>query len=1085
MRFSLRGERSKAIAIFALFGWILVGQLSAQLPTIQFASTISSGGEQISLANLELQLSEISASDVTVNYIVSGGTAIGGGVDYLLAAGVATITAGNLTTYIQVTIIDDALDENDETILVTISDPTNATLGVNTTHTYTILDNDDPPTVTLNLTGSPLAENGGVATVTATLSALSGLDVTVNLAFDGTATLTADYTRSGSQIVIPAGSLSENITIAGQDDAIDESDETVIVDIDSVINGIESGVQQVVLTIIDDDIQSFVTSVDQVNVPEGGTAQFQVRLTAQPGSDVAVTVARASGDTDITVQTPSLTFTPANWNVYQGVTLAAAEDADIQNSQAVIRLSAAGVPNKDITATEQDNDTLQFETNVDALSVPEGSTAQFQVRLTAQPGSDVAVTVARASGDADITVQTPSLTFTPANWNVYQGVTLAAAEDADIQNSQAVIRLSAVGIADKDILATEQDNDTLQFETNVDALSVPEGSTAQFQVRLTAEPGSDVAVTVARASGDTDITVQTPSLTFTPANWNVYQGVTLAAAEDADIQNSQAVIRLSAVGVPNKEITATEQDDDVDNGAIAIILSPAESTSGLFVNVAIQISNNPNSVGAFGLDFVFDTTFFVYKASSLGSLTSNWSLSVNSIAPGKLRLSSVGGTIIPPASSGILINLNLQVQCLSLPEQTISQVRIENYTDDLYDEFLPLPCTTNFTFHPCSILGDANKSGTITPGDAQGAFEIYLGILAPDFCQQMTADANCSQSVTPGDAQMIFEHYLGLRTLPLCCTAVSSSSMEFSAQDRTQIQDQWILQENPDSDSKDAAGKSRRESGRSSFERKDGRAETISRRKLYPLDTIGRPGDMVNIPILISNPEGIERFGFDVNYPIEILEFVGWQRTFLTQKFHDLSGEEGVPGTVRVEGESRIGISQNDLGALVMLVFRVKDGEDVSLPLEVYNPRGDISSADVRGASFLRMRDYPTESRFIGFGEPSISQGNMVRVPVLVSSLFRLKAFGFEVKYATDRLDFLSLLGQESGEDILHLRAVEIHPGLIRIGGFRLNESHERGPGELVGLLFRWKQKEAEISLGQLVDDIASAIIFKDSLKIK
>jgi len=982
LRFSLRGERSKAIAIFALFGWILVGQLSAQLPTIQFASTISSGGEQISLANLELQLSEISASDVTVNYIVSGGTAIGGGVDYLLAAGVATITAGNLTTYIQVTIIDDALDENDETILVTISDPTNATLGVNTTHTYTILDNDDPPTVTLNLTGSPLAENGGVATVTATLSALSGLDVTVNLAFDGTATLTADYTRSGSQIVIPAGSLSENITIAGQDDAIDESDETVIVDIDSVINGIESGVQQVVLTIIDDDIQSFVTSVDQVNVPEGGTAQFEVRLTAEPGSDVAVTVARVSGDTDITVQTPSLTFTPANWNVYQGVTL-------------------------------------------------------------------------------------------------------AAAEDADIQNSQAVIRLSAVGIADKDILATEQDNDTLQFETNVDALSVPEGSTAQFQVRLTAEPGSDVAVTVARASGDTDITVQTPSLTFTPANWNVYQGVTLAAAEDADIQNSQAVIRLSAVGVPNKEITATEQDDDVDNGAIAIILSPAESTSGLFVNVAIQISNNPNSVGAFGLDFVFDTTFFVYKASSLGSLTSNWSLSVNSIAPGKLRLSSVGGTIIPPASSGILINLNLQVQCLSLPEQTISQVRIENYTDDLYDEFLPLPCTTNFTFHPCSILGDANKSGTITPGDAQGAFEIYLGILAPDFCQQMTADANCSQSVTPGDAQMIFEHYLGLRTLPLCCTAVSSSSMEFSAQDRTQIQDQWILQENPDSDSKDAAGKSRRESGRSSFERKDGRAETISRRKLYPLDTIGRPGDMVNIPILISNPEGIERFGFDVNYPIEILEFVGWQRTFLTQKFHDLSGEEGVPGTVRVEGESRIGISQNDLGALVMLVFRVKDGEDVSLPLEVYNPRGDISSADVRGASFLRMRDYPTESRFIGFGEPSISQGNMVRVPVLVSSLFRLKAFGFEVKYATDRLDFLSLLGQESGEDILHLRAVEIHPGLIRIGGFRLNESHERGPGELVGLLFRWKQKEAEISLGQLVDDIASAIIFKDSLKIK
>ncbi|MEW5902704.1 MAG: hypothetical protein AB1715_14660, partial [Acidobacteriota bacterium] len=62
------------------------------------------------------------------------------------------------------------------------------------------------PTVTLGLAGSPLAENGGVANVTATLSALSGLDVTVSLAFSGTATLTTDYTRSDSQIVIPAGS---------------------------------------------------------------------------------------------------------------------------------------------------------------------------------------------------------------------------------------------------------------------------------------------------------------------------------------------------------------------------------------------------------------------------------------------------------------------------------------------------------------------------------------------------------------------------------------------------------------------------------------------------------------------------------------------------------------------------------------------------------------------------------------------------------------------------------------------------------------------------------------------------------------
>ena len=51
--------------------------------------------------------------------------------------------------------------------------------------TAAITDDDPPPTVSLSLAGSPLAENAGVATVTATLNALSGRDVTVQLGFGG------------------------------------------------------------------------------------------------------------------------------------------------------------------------------------------------------------------------------------------------------------------------------------------------------------------------------------------------------------------------------------------------------------------------------------------------------------------------------------------------------------------------------------------------------------------------------------------------------------------------------------------------------------------------------------------------------------------------------------------------------------------------------------------------------------------------------------------------------------------------------------------------------------------------------------
>ena len=57
-----------------------------------------------------------------------------------------------------------------------------------------------------------------------------------------------------------------------------------------------------------------------------------MKLAFQPASDVTVSVARVSGDTDLTVSGgASLTFTAANWNTAQTVTLAAAEDVDLAN----------------------------------------------------------------------------------------------------------------------------------------------------------------------------------------------------------------------------------------------------------------------------------------------------------------------------------------------------------------------------------------------------------------------------------------------------------------------------------------------------------------------------------------------------------------------------------------------------------------------------------------------------------------------------------------------------------------------------------------------------------------------------------
>ncbi|MDQ3438735.1 MAG: DNRLRE domain-containing protein [Planctomycetota bacterium] len=119
-------------------------------------------------------------------------------------------------------------------------------------------------------------------------------------------------------------------------------------------------------------VQGLVVSKTSLIANEGATGSFTVRLNAQPASDVTVTVARQSGDTDLTNSPASLVFTPANWNVAQTVTVAAAQDADTTNGQATFAVSAAGLNTRTITATEADDDVVQPPPPTDTKTIAIG-----------------------------------------------------------------------------------------------------------------------------------------------------------------------------------------------------------------------------------------------------------------------------------------------------------------------------------------------------------------------------------------------------------------------------------------------------------------------------------------------------------------------------------------------------------------------------------------------------------------------------------------------------------------------------------------------------------------------------------------
>jgi len=132
------------------------------------------------------------------------------------------------------------------------------------------VDVNAPPTVSLSAGATNLNENGGSTLLTATLSKTYAQNVTVNLSTSGTATNGSDYTLVPNSIVVPAGSLSGTATLTGVDDALVDAAETIVVDISGVTNGTESGVQQVSVTIDDDDTPS--TDPIQVDrqAPENG-----------------------------------------------------------------------------------------------------------------------------------------------------------------------------------------------------------------------------------------------------------------------------------------------------------------------------------------------------------------------------------------------------------------------------------------------------------------------------------------------------------------------------------------------------------------------------------------------------------------------------------------------------------------------------------------------------------------------------------------------------------------------------------------------------------------------------------------------
>ena len=315
-------------------------------------------------------------------------------------------------------------------------------------------------------------------------------------------------------------------------------------------------------------------STSSLTLTEGTTDSYTVRLNSQPTD--TVTVALESSDTTVaTVSPATLSFNPSNWDQTQNVTVTGLDNSvDGQDRAITISHNPSGgdydslapVP---LAVSVTDDDARGVSLSTSSLTLTEGTTDSYTVRLDSQPTDTV--TVALESSDTTVaTVSPATLSFNPSNWDQTQNVTVTGLDNSvDGQDRAITISHNPSG-GDYDSLApvplavSVTDDDARGVSLSTSSLTLTEGTTDSYTVRLDSQPTD--TVTVALESSDTTVaTVSPTTLSFKPSNWDQTQNVTVTGTKDADTQDAVVTIRHNPSGgdyggLSGPQLTVTVED---------------------------------------------------------------------------------------------------------------------------------------------------------------------------------------------------------------------------------------------------------------------------------------------------------------------------------------------------------------------------------------------------------------------------------------------------------------------------------------------------------------------------------------------
>ena len=570
------------------------------VPELALTSVTQRLAESGGSMTFTVSLGAASSRVVTVDFEAVDGTATAD-QDFAATEGTLTFRPGeNRQRSVQVPILDDTMDEDDETFALELSNASNATLagGRSTLAATGTIEDDDVLRAAVEADALTVVESNPATFTVELTGGTSMADVLVAYTVSGTATAGADYNAPGGILRITEGAASGTITIRTLADDMLDAGETLEVKLVSASSGtrpVTVDTTAVATTTIEDE-GTVTVSIDGAAAEEGDTVSFAVALSGAVASPVEVpyetssgtgaTDAGAGADYDVTRGT--LTFEPNA--LEQTIRVATIEDSLNEADETfAVTLTDSGLPagvslgTASAAGTITDDDSQSARVGANAVSVTEGRAATFAVTLTGGT-STAAVEVAYSVGGtatAGTDYNAPGGTLTIAAGSDSGTITIVTRTDGvvdpgetlEVQLTGATTATGTVTVVTTAATTTITEADTVMV--SVAAATAEEGASLGFTVEMSGAVSTPVEVSWATSSessdtavANADYTTARGTLTFSPGQ-ALTQTFIVPSREDTLNEASETfTVTLTASNPPSgvslgtASATGTITDDD-------------------------------------------------------------------------------------------------------------------------------------------------------------------------------------------------------------------------------------------------------------------------------------------------------------------------------------------------------------------------------------------------------------------------------------------------------------------------------------------------------------------------------------------